>query len=147
MLSAATRLALALGLLGPVPVLVCVLLISRAEFDAATLGGLALLLAAAWAALGYLIALYLGVVSRVREGFRAAGRLHTLRHLRVLCVLSVVLGALVLTAVYLRYEIVATGTRGGLHYYLVWDRWNGEVKVEAQPNRDRAEARNWPASH
>ncbi len=52
-----------------------------------------------------------------------------------------------LVAAYLRYEIVATGTRGGVHYFLVWDRWSGEVKVEARTRGEHPGADYRPASH
>ncbi len=144
MLPSATRLALALALLATIPALLWAALARTPPLDAA---GLALVLAAVWAIVGYLVALYLGMISWVREAFRAERRLHALRHLRFVCGLALAATVIALAAAYLRYEIVATGMRGGMHYYLVWDRWSGEVRVEAQGYGDRGEPRAWRAAY
>jgi len=67
------------------------------------------------------------------------------RRLGLVGVLAIVTMAAAFVAVYLRYEVVASDNRGPLQYYLVWDRWTGEVKVEAGLRPETEEVRHGQA--
>ena len=97
--------------------------------------------------LGYVVAGYLRLVSWAGDGFFAEGRGRALRHLRLVGVLALVTVAGVFAAVYLRYEVVASDNLGPLEYYLVWDRWTGEVKVEASLRPETKEVRHWQTAY
>jgi hypothetical protein len=112
----------------------------RAAKASAYAGGL-------FGALGYAVAGYLRLASWVGDGFFAQGRGRALRHLRLVGVLAVIAVAGIFAAVYLRYEVVASGNRGGVQYYLVWDRWTGEVKVEARLRPSFDEVEHWETAY
>jgi hypothetical protein len=97
--------------------------------------------------LGYVLAGYLRLASWVGDGFFAEGRGRALRHLRLVGVLALIAVAGLFAAVYLRYEVVASGNRDGVQYYLVWDRWTGEVEVEARVRPSMDEVRHWETAY
>jgi hypothetical protein len=139
-ISAATRLALAFGLAGSVPVFFLSLLVSAPDWEPGEAAAAAAFASGLFAAFGYVVAFYLRLICWVREAFLIERRVQALHHLRHAGGLCVVLLGFFLAALYLRYEVVPTGMRGRLHYFLVWDRWTGDVKVEARLRSVRDEA-------
>ena len=144
LLSYPTRLALALALPGLGGGIAWVLAEeggSAAGWDVLAFGGLTAL---PFALAGYLLAAYLGVVAWVRDAFRAARSLYLLRHLRTIVAMSALAAGAALAAAYFRYEVIPAGVRGSTHYYLVRDRWTGEVRIDFQI-REPPAARSWRA--
>jgi len=97
--------------------------------------------------LGYFVAGYLRLVSWVGDGFFAERRGRALRHLRFVGVLALVTVAAVFAAVHLRYEVIASGNRGWIQYYLVWDRWTGKVTVKVGWESSPEEVRHWKTAY
>jgi hypothetical protein len=143
-ISPSTRLALAFGLFGAACGAIWLLIDEHTLDDASELAMAVAFAAALGTLLGYLAAAYLWVVAWIHDAFRARRRTYLLRHLRAAGTACALAAAAIFAAAYFRYEMVPTGMSGRVHYYLVRDRWTGEVWVDAQL-RARPPARNWRA--